>query len=173
MIDIGVHIIEVTHYLMGSPKPISVSGNTYTYIGDQKEKSLNMASSWSGWDYENYTVEDLAVGLVKFENGATLSIEASFAMHGADEHSAVIMGTKAGANLYPLKIFKDEAGAMVNVEPHFLPQTDGFTEKMKNWIHCIRTGDEPNAPAEHGLRVQQILDGVYRSAESGREVRYD
>jgi predicted dehydrogenase len=173
MIDIGVHILEVTHYLMGSPKVVSVSGNTYTYIGDSKEKSTDVVCGWNNWDYENYTVEDLATGFVKFDNGATLSIEASFAMHGKDEWSSVIMGEKGGASVFPLEIYKDESGHMVNTKIEKMPDIDGFAAKMRNWVDCIQTGAEPVAPAEHGLAVQQILDGVYQSAETGSEVRFD
>ncbi len=173
MIDIGVHIIEVAHYLMGSPKPVSAFGSTYTYIGDKREKATKVACGWPNWDYKNYTVEDLAVGLVKFDNGATLSVEASFAAHiEKDVFSFAIMGEKGGAQFEPPMIFKDEAGTMVNLTPSFLPGVDAFSLKMRDFIDCVKTGKEPQAPGEHGLMVQMILDGVYRSAETGREVRF-
>ncbi len=40
MIDIGVHVLEVTHYVMGSPKPIAASGNIYTYLGNKPSKNV-------------------------------------------------------------------------------------------------------------------------------------
>lgn len=174
MIDIGVHILEVTHYLMGSPKPVSVLGNTYTYIGDKKEKSEGIACDWRNWDYKNYTVEDLATGFVKFDNGATLTIEASFAGHMKDEWSSVIMGEKAGASLFPTEIYKDEAGQMVNTTPAFLPKIDAFELKLRNWIDAFKSGkyEQTMAPGEHGVMVQQMLDGVYQSAEKGKEIRF-
>ena len=58
MIDIGVHIIEMAHYIIGSPKPIAASGNVWTYLGDKKSKTV---SPWPNWDHKTYTVEDLAV----------------------------------------------------------------------------------------------------------------
>ena len=78
LIDIGVHMLEATHYAMGAPKPVAASGSTYTYIGD---KPSNVISNWPNWDYKTYTVEDLAVGHIRFANGAMLSIETSFAAH--------------------------------------------------------------------------------------------
>ena len=95
------------------------------------------------------------------------------AIHGKDEWSSVLMGEKAGASLFPLEIYKDDAGTMVDVKPAHMPNEDGFTRKMRNWIDCIKTGETSMAPAEHGLMVQQILDGVYKSAETGAEVRFD
>ena len=34
MIDIGVHVIEMAHFVMGSPKPVAATGNTWTHIGN-------------------------------------------------------------------------------------------------------------------------------------------
>ena len=171
MIDIGVHIVEVAHYLMGSPKPVAAFGSTYTYLGDRKS---NVVSQWPHWDYKTYTVEDLAVGMVRFDNGATLTVESTFAAHiekGA--FNFVLMGEKAGAQFDPPMIFKDEADTMVNLTPDFLPNDDYFEFKMRHFIDCVRTGKPSQAPGEHGLLVQQILDGIYRSAETGREVRIE
>ena len=78
MIDIGVHMIEAAHYLMGSPQPVSAFGSAYTYLGDRTSDTVSM---WPDWDHETYSVEDLAVGMIRFDNGATLSVEASFAAH--------------------------------------------------------------------------------------------
>ena len=36
MIDIGVHILETAHYMMGEPKPVAASGNVLTYFGNKK-----------------------------------------------------------------------------------------------------------------------------------------
>ena len=49
-------------------------GKTHQQIGNKKGVGL-----FGDWDYENYTVEDMAVGMVTFKNGATLTLEAAFA----------------------------------------------------------------------------------------------
>ena len=78
MIDIGVHILETAHYIMGSPRPLTVTGNTWTYLGNRPSE---IACAWPDWDHANYSVEDLAVGMIRFENGSMLTIEASFVAH--------------------------------------------------------------------------------------------
>ena len=97
LIDIGVHMLETAHYAMGAPQPVAASGSTYTYIGD---KPSNVASVWPNWDYKTYTVEDLAVGHIRFANGAMLSIETSFAAHiEKGEGNFTLMGEKGGTYL--------------------------------------------------------------------------
>jgi predicted dehydrogenase len=171
LIDIGVHVLETTHYVMGSPKPVAASGSTFTYMGDKKS---NVKSQWPNWDHKTYTVEDLAVGQIRFDNGATLHIEASFAAHiEKNEWNFTIMGEKGGATWDPPEIFRDDNDYMVNTQPNWLPSgpaADAFGLKMRNFVDHVLYDTESMAPAEHGLMVQKMLDGIYASAAKGREV---
>ena len=172
LIDIGVHALEMTHYAMGSPRPVAAFGSTFTYLGNKKS---DVVCQWPNWDYRNYTVEDLAVGQIRFENGAVLSIEASFAAHiEKNEWNFVLMGEKGGASWDPPGIFRDDAGYMINSQPGWLPGGDFgtcFAAKMRNFVEHVLYDEPTLAPAEHGLMVQKMLDGIYASAEKGREVK--
>jgi predicted dehydrogenase len=171
MIDIGVHVIEMAHFAMGSPKPVAASGNTWTYLGN---KAMEATCGWPNWDYKTYTVEDLAVGLIRFENGATLSIEASFAAHiEKDVWNFTMMGEKGGANWENANVFHDQNGYMFNSAPSFIPKGDVFELKMRHFVDVCRDGKENTSDGTAGLMVQQMLDGVYASAETGKEVRFD
>lgn len=172
MIDIGVHVIEMAHYAMGSPRPVSVSGNAWTYLGD---KPSNVVSQWPNWDYKTYTVEDLAIGQVRFENGAIMQIESSFAAHiEKDVWNFQMVGQKGGATWDPTAFFTDRAGTMINSVPAFLPEAGFgtlFDRKLEDFVNSCLNDTPLRAPGEAGLVVQQILDGVYRSAASGKEVK--
>ena len=169
LIDIGVHVLETTHYVMGSPRPVAASGSTHTYIGNRKS---DVVSQWPDWDHKSYTVEDLAVGQIRFENGATLSIEASFAAHiEKNEWNFTLMGEKGGATWDPPGIFTDANEHMVSTRPDWLPGADPFGDKMRNFVAHALHGEPTMAPAAHGLMVQKMLDGIYESATKGREVR--
>lgn len=177
MIDIGVHCTEMAHYMMGAPKPVTATGNTWTYIGDKPMKAL---CTWPNWDYKTYTVEDLAVGMVRFADGAMMTIESSFCAHiEKDEWNVQIMGEKGGAVWESGKVFKDLDGYMWNMQSPCLGGGGGadgldwsniFNVKMRNFVECARDGKEDIAEGIHGVYVQQILDGVYGSAAAGKEV---
>jgi predicted dehydrogenase len=171
LIDIGVHALEMTHYVMGTPRPVSAIGNTYTYLGNKP--SDQVACKWKNWDYKTYTVEDLAVGQIRFENGAVLTIEASFAAHiEKDEWNFRLLGDKGGCTSDPPAVFRDEAGHMINSAPYWVPQTEIFFVKMRNFVDHVLYDKPTNAPAEHGLMVQKMLDGIYASAaKGGHEVK--
>ncbi len=179
MIDIGVHALEMCHYAMGSPKPVAAVGMTDTYMGNSEEAS-KVACKWPNWDWESYTVEDLAVGHIRFENGAVIHIESSFAAH--HEHASTtmdfqLMGTRGGVKWGSSELFTDLNGYMMNGKPAFMPKMEWhgyFDAKLGNFITHIRDDTPSNAPAHHGLMVQQMIDAVYRSAdEGGNEVTID
>lgn len=175
MIDIGVHMVEASHHFMGEPKPVAATGMTWTYLGD---KPSEVVCPWPGWDFKTYTVEDLAIGHIRFENGAVMQIEASFAAHiKENKFTFTVMGDKAGGSWDPAEMFADLDGTMVNLTPNFLPDCEFgklFVIKLQNWIDAIRKGTPLTAPGTEGLMVQKILDGIYRSAEAGgKEVKID
>ena len=174
LIDIGVHVLEMCHYTMGCPTPVSASADMFTYIGDQPSDQIE--SEWKGWDHETYDVEDLAVGRIRFDNGAVIHIEASFAAHIEKEYwNFQLMGSRGGCTWDPARIYADESGHMVDKTPGWLPDTDGWQEmidsKMHHFVEHVLHGQPTIAPATDGLAVQQMLSALYQSAErGGREV---
>ena len=110
LIDLGVHMLDMTMYLMGNPAPVSVSGSTYAHFGPRGLGSSNYGYKPDPSTPLKYDVEDLATGLIKFDNGATLFVEASWASHIAHEKNySILMGTEGGAQLDPFQVFKDMA----------------------------------------------------------------
>lgn len=168
MIDIGVHILETSHNIIGNPTPISATGNTFTYIGD---KPSEVKSMWPGWDHKTYTVEDLAVGMIRFDTGTMLTIESSFCAHiEQDVFNIQIFGEKGGAIWDGSKIYTDYNNYMINATPGYVGNWDIWEYKMRHFVEVVRDGRVNEAPAEHGVMVQKMLDGVYASAEAGKEV---
>ena len=172
LIDIGVHALEATHYAMGSPVPVAATGSTYTYLGD---KPSSVLSPMPGWDHKSYTVEDLAVGQIRFANGATLHIESSFAAHiEKNQMGFTLMGEQGGASMDPPCLFRDFNDHMVSIKPDWLPtgpEADGFGIKLRDFVDHVLYDKPTRGPGEHGLMVQKMLDGIYASAEKGHEVK--
>ncbi len=171
LIDIGVHVLETAHFVMGAPKPVAATGVVHTYLGN---KPSTVISQWPNWDHATYSVEDLAVGHIRFEDGSSLSIEASFAAHiEKNVWGFTLMGDQGGATWDPPQLFSDRHDHMLNAQPHWLPSgqaADPFRKKMRNWVDHVLYDQPTMAPAEHGLMVQKMLDGLYESAETGAEV---
>ena len=169
LIDIGVHALEMAHYTIGSPEPLSASGQIWTYLGNKPPAA---ACAWGKWDHKTYTVEDFAVGMLRMKTGAVIQIEASFAAHiEKDLWNFQILGEKGGANWETAQLYHDEAGLMLNSTPAHVPKVEIFPAKMRHFVDVCLYNRSCEAPAEHGLMVQKMLDGIYASAEAGQEVR--
>lgn len=153
---------------------MAASGNVWTYLGNRPSE---VASMWPHWDWKTYTVEDLAIGQIRFANGAVMQIEASFAAHiEKDVWNFTLAGDQGGATWDPPGIFTDQAGTMVNTTPAFLPPADFaalFKLKLRHFVDTCLHDTPSEAPGEAGLAVQKIIDGVYRAAAAGHEVAID
>lgn len=169
LIDIGVHILETSHYLMGSPKPVTATGNTWTFMGN---KPSSIVSTWANWDHKTYTVEDMAVGMIRFADGAMLTLESSFVAHlDKDIFNLQVFGEKGGAIWDISQIFLDHNHYMLSASPNFIGSWDMWEYKMSHFVEVCRDGRKNESPGEDGLVVQKMLDGIYASAEKKQEVR--
>ncbi len=178
LIDIGVHAMDLTLWFMGYPKPVSVLGSVYTKFGSRKDYSTNKTTDAPKID--NFDVDDLATAIIKFDNDSTLVLEASWASNiFTEKFYSQIMGTEGGADLAPIKVFKEKNGIQMDITPIISKQPiKSHGEQMKHFIVCIRNniwknnrGQVTVATAEQGYIVMQIIDAIYKSAETGREVK--
>jgi predicted dehydrogenase len=169
LIDIGVHALDLVLYFMGFPKPVTVLGMTQQSITDVR-KALG------GWGTPNLKgvidVEDFAAGLVRFDTGATLLLEASWHANVVESRMVFdLIGTKGGAKLNPLVIATEDRGVVVDVAPQVPKDRESaYLREVRHFIDCIRKGREPLITGEQGVVVTTILESVYRSAASGQAV---
>jgi len=167
LIDIGCHILDITLWLMGHPKPVAASGLCYTKFGTRP----GLVGLLGAWDHTNYTVEDFATALVRFDNGASLTIESSFAANiERDVFNTTILGTEGGCQLEPLRIFKEERQTLVDSSPVFLPQVSWHEAQIFDFVEAVRDDKPVSVPGEEGLMVTKILDAIYKSSGEGKEV---
>lgn len=177
LIDLGVHVIDLTRYLLGNPKPVSVYGATFEKLGDRPgvKKAKGTYKSLSRTEKTVFDVEDLATALIRYDNGAVISVEASFSLNLKNNVGSIeLFGTKAGAKIDPeLELFSTINGHMNNVQ--LVTETalsfDGlFENEISHFVDCVTKGTECKSPAEDGIAIMQILDAIYESAATGHEV---
>ena len=174
LLDIGVHLLDLALYVADNFKPVSVSGATYTKFGN---RGLG-EGGWGMSDREDivFDVEDFATALIKFENGATVTLDVSWAIHQKDRnrHNVHVFGTEGGASLFPGEIYSygetpgNEDYQAVTPEPQTTLDHDN---RFHNFINSLKGEEEPLVKVEESLAVQKILDGIYESCATGKEVR--
>lgn len=176
VIDLGVHVIDFTRYLMGRPQVKSVFASVEDKLGNRTHLKTDV-----GWKPDNandkdiYDVEDFGVALIKYENGQTTLLETSYSLNGEDSISKIVYGTKGGMNMNgeDLKIYTEVNGFLADITPKVINYKDscpGFQAEIQHFADCILTGCDCIAPAEDGIEVMKILDAIYESGRTGHEV---
>ena len=169
LIDLGVHRLDLALWLMGYPKPTWVLGNTYDPIARRLADEAG----------KTFDVEDLAAAFIRFDNGATLVVEASWAanIQEAELMEIRLLGTKAGLlqkNLnegyqFDAHIFTEREGAQFDMHLH--PPSAPARSGMHDYAQAILSDTPHPANGEQGLVVMELLDAIYESARTGAPVQ--
>ena len=175
LIDIGVHMLDLALYLMGNPKPVSVYGATYAEFGPNRKGIGTWGKpNWNG----TYDVEDLATALIKMEDGSTLSLEVSWAVHMDTDNTPFIhlMGSEGGASYRGAegKLLTEKFDRPIETVLRKADNDEGERARLsRHFLECIREGKQPITSALTGLTNNLVLDAIYESSRTGSEVKLD
>lgn len=187
LIDIGTHALDITLWMMNNYEPVSVSGSVFNKLGHLPQAVEG--NLFGPWDPETYEVEDSAMGFIKMKDGATIVLEASWALNVVDSREAAttLCGTKAGAeiksgmsygkneliyNRGKNGLLMEEAISAAGHIAYFdgAGSSEGIAE-AKQWLDAIINDKDPLVKPEQAFKVTQILEAIYKSAETGKEVQ--
>ncbi|QUW21518.1 Gfo/Idh/MocA family oxidoreductase [Sporosarcina sp. Marseille-Q4063] len=181
LIDIGTHALDLTLWMMDNYEPKSVMGNIYHVLG----KKENSANAWGSWNPNEFRVEDSAFGFITMKNGATITLEASWALNSLDEDEAKcsLSGSEGGADMKDgLRINGEDFGKLYTksfeLDAGGVAYYDGESEshadlEARLWIDSIINDTEPTVKPEQAYVVTQILEAIYESAKTGKAVYFD
>ncbi|MEF2074554.1 Gfo/Idh/MocA family protein [Consotaella aegiceratis] len=190
LIDLATHALDLALWTMDNYQPHIVLGTTFEKMRDQYE------GNWFGpWDPKTFEVEDSAFGLLKMKNGATIFIEAAWALNvlTSREAQVTVAGTLGGAETFcenPAPNSSVETGEIVfnamkynrMIETRQSPVSPMITShfgdgaikvgdrELRFWIDAIVNDTEPVVKPQQAFVVTQVLDAVYQSAASGKAV---
>lgn len=184
LFDLGVHLIDMIYWLLGNPAVQSVSGATYTRLGNRPDAlplSLAKSGAASGanptraYDYHDFDVEDLATGFIRLASGATILLRTSWALNLPESGSTLLAGDRAGMQVSPLKLFENlgrmQSDTQVQTPPEQSVPFSGHWHAARNLVQAIRGKEEALVKPAEVLNVMRTIEGLYRSAEHQREER--
>ena len=174
LIDIGVHWFDAAMHVSGLWKPTHVSAMNYAKFG-RDMRNYRYVSMWAGPPKFDGVcdVEDYSTGLVRFGKKASMVFEIAWAANTEDVAFIEILGDKGGARLFdgkPLAIYTEHNGLVTNISPLIGNSGNSFHCQADIFIKACRGECPPAATAEEGLMVMKLIDAVYASSASGREV---
>jgi len=176
LFDGCIHEIDQVLYLLGYPKPKYVSAvwtHENTDLADKvADINFDWVSSMSTKDVS--TVETLASAMIHFEDGTALHIKSGRAMFiDNPEQGFTMLGTKGGLKY-------DNSGCRLTTldgTNHLvtagvdIPDIGGaFENEFAHFADCCLNGKACICDNEEVVMLMQILDAIYRSAESQEPV---
>lgn len=172
LIDLGVHLLDLTLWLMGHPKPVSASGQTWNRLGTNPQ----LFNQFGDYDRSKFTIEDFAAGFIRFENGSAISLEASFMGNlEGNPYQTQLFGDRAGVLLKPfaadepVKIYSERDRQLFDMTPVNVPKVDTpHVDAAAAFLDAL-AGKPCQIPGEQGLVLNAIFDALYKSAETGKE----
>lgn len=188
LIDIGTHALDITLWCMGNYDIDSVSGSVFYKLGSLPQATEG--NLFGPWDPKTYEVEDSAVGFIKMKNGATVALEASWALNILEsrEASTTLCGTAAGAEIHSgMSYSKNELiynrGRNNQLMQETLSPVGGVayfgggggeegTIDCRQWLEAVMTGGEALIKPEEALAVTKVLDAIYKSAKENKEIKF-
>jgi predicted dehydrogenase len=198
--DINAHIIDLGRYLVGEYK--EVCGLLHTFITerpmvDESGKGPSLGAK-AARKLGKVTVDDIALFIGRFDNGALANLEATRLATGRKNHIAIeINGSKGSLyfnfeDMNRLKFFnhddpKDRQGFrdIVVTQPngihpyiahwwgsgHVLGYEHTFIHTVADFVNACVEGKPVQPTFEDGLKNQQVLEAVESSARTGRWVK--
>ncbi len=170
-IDIGVHVLDLAMHFMGFPRPTAVSAISVRRLAGDAGRF----NEWGTYNAEDMNVEDFAAGFIRFDNGAALNVEVSWMlnMEERESYGVDLYGIEGGGRWPALHFNRETDGLLINERVINADEGKGHRNEMRAFVAAVRTGGPSPVPAEQSLQVSKILEAMYRSAETGREVRLD
>ncbi|MEO5718119.1 MAG: Gfo/Idh/MocA family oxidoreductase [Chthoniobacterales bacterium] len=168
LIDIGIHALDSAWYLMGNPRPVSVTAAVFQNFQHLVKTPV-------------FDVEDSAFAFIRFENEAVVHLKTSWAGNLTDEipegqdfgrelNNCTVYGKKATVRLKPLTLFQDVNGKLIDKALVPLDNADSFELQMQNFVDAIKGVAAPINTARQAVYLMEMLDAIYLSSSGRREV---
>ena len=156
VLDLGFHMLDLALWVLGQPKVESVTASVHRSRKGE--------------------VEDSATCFFRLAGGSTLTLELTWGLLMEKDFAYLnLFGSGGAALLNPFRVHKGMHGTLVNVTPALETSKNQYKQSMEaqvgHFADCLRSGKKPMGTADEILTVMELMDAVYASADTGKEVR--
>jgi predicted dehydrogenase len=170
--DLGTHMLDLGLHLLGEFDVKSVSAQMFAKFGPRGLGETDWGKSMVD-PKKPFDVEDYSLALLRLKSGRALTLAISWAgYHAPDarEYGVDLLGTQAGLSLFPARLYRPGPNGYEAIHLA-LPIIAHSEDRIHHFVTCALEGKKPLVLPEESLKVQQVLDAIYASAATGKEVR--
>lgn len=182
--DIGCYSLDMVLNAIGYPKPLTVSGYKSAFFGTREDYSGYVANGHPEYA-EKFQVDDFAAAFIRLEGDIILDFRIAWAMNLDTPGDTVILGTEGGLRIPStecwngsvggaMTLYKEVCGEQTATQiPIIKTKGDLFELKIRSFLDAIKNGSPAPVPTSQILYNQAIIDGIFNSAEKGREIEIE
>ena len=155
-IDLGIMMLDMAFWMMGYP---DVKGVNATHF-----------------QHTTRNVEDTSIVRITMKNGSLVTIDVSWSLTVDDDvYYCSVYGTDGTATLNPLQVNKELHGSLVNLapakveSPHQLFRKS-YEHELRHFLGAVRGLHPVVSTGDEAVQRMKIVDAVYKSARTGKEV---
>ena len=173
LIDWGVHFLDIVMYCCGDPKPLTVSAETFSKLGCDMP-NYAYVGMWAGPpDYNGtYDVEEGVAGIVRTE-GPVITVNGAWAQNiGENEMYIDFIGDKGGIRLQygaDFTLYSTKNGMLTTTTTAY-PASNNFENEINAVVDCVRSGEKLPSHIDTNILTSRLMQAMYDSAESHREI---
>jgi predicted dehydrogenase len=164
-----IHNLDLALWLLGEPEPLTASASRYRRRNGGSGGAQAGAQAGGG-----ALVEDFATGFVRLAGGTTLTVEANWLQPpSARPEGWEILGDRRALSISPLRVYADGPGGWQDETPppgRLAPCDYDMSRLMAGFLDRVRAGGPAPVSGAAIVRIQRLLDALYLSAATGREI---
>ncbi len=176
LIDWGVHFFDIVMYCCGDPTPKTVSAEQFSVLGKNISDYV-FTKMWAGPPKTDgiYDVDDSVTGMVRTD-GPIITFNGAWAQNiGENEMFIDFIGDKGGIRLQygaDFKFYSTKNNMLSSTE--FSYQTNNhFQNEIDAFVDCIKSGKKLASHIDTVILTSKMMQAMYDSAESHKEVALD
>lgn len=173
LIDWGVHFFDLILYILGNAKVKNLTCDAYSEMAKDM-KAYKYRSMWAedtaDTEHGVNDVDDFITGYVRTDK-ASISFNGAWAQNIEKEEMFIdFLGDKGGARLNYGGFFSFTDGSTLQTETPEYDIPNMYLLEDKAFIESISTGVKNKGNVENVLETAKLLDALYASAASRKEI---
>lgn len=175
--DIGCYSLDMVLNAIGYPKPLTVSGYKSNFFGVRPDYYPTHP------EYaEKFEVDDFAAAFIRLDGDIILDFRIAWAMNLDTPGDTIILGTEGGLRIPSTECWNGTVGGEMTLYHEVCGQqtetkipiikSEGslFDKKIRSFLDAVKNGTPAPVPSSQIIYNQAIIDGIFKSAEAGREI---
>jgi predicted dehydrogenase len=158
IIDLGIHLIDLSLWLLGYPEIESVSTQNF---------------------YHNTrSVEDTSISLIKCKNSSVIYLESSWSLPVEKDHFYLnLYGTKGSYSSSPFRVYKKMEENYMDLTPSQSENAavlfkKSYMNELKSFIGAVKGLNPVFSPGEESMQRMKIIEAMYKSASKNTEIKF-